>query len=123
MQVTPLRYHDDNYCYFVKHNNDESYSVVDPGDSKMILGFIKKNELKIRQIIITHKHWDHTGDIEWFHESLSKYMGAKVDLFAGNFFFCEILNFQAQQIKFQGPPIQCALETKKRRLISRISIC
>jgi glyoxylase-like metal-dependent hydrolase (beta-lactamase superfamily II) len=122
MQVIPLRYHDDNYCYFVKHRNDLTWSVVDPGDSKMILGFIKEHSLQVSQIIATHKHWDHIGDIEWFHEELRKHMRGPVELFAGKF-FASRLNFQAQRIMFQAPPRPCALATKRAIEVCKISKC
>lgn len=89
MQVVPLRYHDDNYCYFVKHKVDSGYSVVDPGDSERIANFIIENNIKIDRILITHKHWDHIGEIDWFYDSIEKYMQSKhglqgkLPLFAG----------------------------------------
>ena len=105
MQVTPLRYHDDNYCYMVKHTNDKMYKVVDPGDTEKILKFLSKNSILVDSILITHKHWDHIGDIDQFCYQLSKIQKAlgnnqDVKLYAGK---KDLVSGTTEELGVNGP--------------------
>ena len=50
----------DNLIYLVRYNGNDSF-VVDPGDASPVLRILKKQDLKLRAILLTHHHWDHTG--------------------------------------------------------------
>ncbi len=46
--------------------------IIDPADeSKTLLKDIETNALKTKLIALTHGHWDHTGGVNYFKESLS----------------------------------------------------
>lgn len=50
-------------CYIIE-NGDCSF-VVDPGDSGVqLIEYIKKLDLKIKYILITHAHFDHIGAVD-----------------------------------------------------------
>ena len=54
----------DNYSYLLKDNNSNSAAVVDPAESKVILNYIKTNNLILTDILITHHHDDHISGIK-----------------------------------------------------------
>ncbi|MCH9665630.1 MAG: hydroxyacylglutathione hydrolase [Gammaproteobacteria bacterium] len=52
----------DNIFWFII-DQDKNVIVVDPGEDKPIVDYIKNNGLKPDSIILTHDHSDHTGGI------------------------------------------------------------
>lgn len=64
---------------------DTRYKVVDPGESEGVQNFIKSNQIQVDGILITHKHWDHIGDIKLFYKGLKDFIGDdwKLALYAG----------------------------------------
>ncbi|AIL33056.1 hydroxyacylglutathione hydrolase [Basilea psittacipulmonis] len=52
----------DNYIWIL-HNNCYVY-VVDPGQAKPVIDFLKKNQLELKGILITHHHEDHVGGVK-----------------------------------------------------------
>jgi hydroxyacylglutathione hydrolase len=50
----------DNLIYLHRYNQSDAL-VVDPGDAAPVLGAMKKHDLSLGAILITHHHWDHTG--------------------------------------------------------------
>lgn len=65
-------------CYIVFDSESKAF-VIDPGfPSKEILNFIKKNNLKVEYILITHGHFDHTS----FAKELQDETKAKIALSA-----------------------------------------
>ncbi len=61
LQVWPIPAFDDNYIWCI--HDGSSALVVDPGDAKPTLEYLKLNNLSHRGILITHHHADHTGGI------------------------------------------------------------
>ncbi|MBF13482.1 MAG: hydroxyacylglutathione hydrolase [Legionellales bacterium] len=51
----------DNYIWIVEQNNQAV--VVDPGESKPVLDYLRNNKIQPVAILITHHHLDHTGGI------------------------------------------------------------
>lgn len=52
----------DNYIYLLIWGH--MAVVVDPGDAKPVLEELKKQNLELQAILVTHHHWDHTSGIE-----------------------------------------------------------
>jgi hydroxyacylglutathione hydrolase len=50
----------DNLIYVVRYDGNDSF-VVDPGDASPVLRSLKKNDLSLKAILLTHLHWDHVG--------------------------------------------------------------
>ena len=49
-------------CYIVTDENTLESAVIDPGDeSNTVLDYIESNKLKVKDIFLTHGHFDHTG--------------------------------------------------------------
>ncbi len=61
LQVWPIPAFDDNYIWCI--HDGSSALVVDPGDAKPTLEYLKTNNLTLKGILITHHHADHTGGI------------------------------------------------------------
>ena len=53
----------DNYS-FILYNDNKDASIIDPAESLPIIEYVNYNDLKIRDIFITHHHKDHTSGIE-----------------------------------------------------------
>ncbi|MBU1091477.1 MBL fold metallo-hydrolase [Patescibacteria group bacterium] len=52
-------------CYLVADEATLDTVIIDPGDEAgKIIDVIEENNLKPKQIILTHTHFDHTGAVE-----------------------------------------------------------
>ena len=66
---------DDNFAYVVADEKAKGGLVIDPsGLTSKILGFVKKNDIKIQYIFNTHRHGDHTGG----NAEIARKTGAKI---------------------------------------------
>ena len=63
LDVTPIPAFDDNYIWLLSTPNGDA-AVVDPGDAQPVNAYLKSHGLTLKQILITHHHYDHTGGIE-----------------------------------------------------------
>ena len=80
MQVTPISCLTDNYAYIIHDDNFNTIGVVDPSETRPIVSFLKKKNLKLNYILNTHHHFDHIGgNIE-----LKKIYNAKIVGFLGD---------------------------------------
>lgn len=51
--------------YVLYQNEGQTCYIIDPGyNSKVYLDYLKKNELKLEGILLTHHHYDHTGAVD-----------------------------------------------------------
>ena len=63
MVVEQLKVGFDNYSYVVYCSKKKEAAIVDPSyDSRKALDFITSKNLKLKYIILTHYHSDHTND-------------------------------------------------------------
>lgn len=53
----------DNYIWTVHSLDGTEVIVIDPGDPKPVFDYLQKNKLKLRAILVTHHHWDHSGGV------------------------------------------------------------
>ena len=61
INIKPLKAYTDNYIWLLETN--EEVSIVDPGDAKPVLDYLSKTNKKIKDILITHHHFDHTAGV------------------------------------------------------------
>ena len=61
INIKPLKAYTDNYIWLLESN--EEVSVVDPGDAKPVLDYLRKTKKKLKDILITHHHFDHTAGV------------------------------------------------------------
>ena len=66
LQVWPIPAFDDNYIWCI--HDGHSALVVDPGDSAPVLDYLAKQQLKLKGIVITHHHTDHTGESSTYYK-------------------------------------------------------
>ena len=53
----------DNYSYLIYDINSKEALLVDPAEANPIIKFISINNIKLKGILITHHHSDHTSGI------------------------------------------------------------
>ncbi len=51
----------DNYSYLIIDESNNFACVVDPGESKPIINYLKNKNIKLKYILNTHHHFDHIG--------------------------------------------------------------
>lgn len=81
MEVTPIRYFEDNFCYLIRGSPTSPFIVVDPGDTEGLLP--RFSGLQISHVLFTHRHWDHVGDIPKLLQGL-KSQGQDPQVFIGS---------------------------------------
>ncbi len=59
IRVHPVRAFQDNYVWTLRHGS--SAAVVDPGDAKPVLAYLRAEKLQLSAILNTHHHADHVG--------------------------------------------------------------
>jgi hydroxyacylglutathione hydrolase len=62
LSVLPIPAFNDNYLWLV--HNGKNAVVVDPGDAQPVLDTLKKHQLSLSAILLTHHHGDHVGGVE-----------------------------------------------------------
>ena len=61
MRIFHIPAFSDNYIWAIQKEN--YISVIDPGDPEAVKRIIDNKNLKLKDILITHHHFDHTGGI------------------------------------------------------------
>ena len=61
INIKPLKAFTDNYIWLLETN--EEVSVVDPGDAKPVQDYLRKTNKNLKDILITHHHFDHTAGV------------------------------------------------------------
>ena len=54
----------DNYSYIIYSIKNKLATIIDPAESKSIIEYIKKNNLNIEAVLLTHHHKDHTEGVK-----------------------------------------------------------
>ena len=61
--------HLETNCYLVTDEETMLAAAVDPGDeSNVMLDYLEENRITLREIFLTHGHYDHTGAAETLRE-------------------------------------------------------
>ncbi|TLU61109.1 hydroxyacylglutathione hydrolase [Thalassotalea litorea] len=82
MQVSAIPAFSDNYIWAIHATapSQNLCALVDPGDAKVCLAFLQRENLQLASILITHHHRDHTGGVEQLL-SYAKQRGWAVDVY------------------------------------------
>lgn len=64
LSIEPIRALKDNYIWALIDNQRHTALIVDPGEAKPVMDFLKHHILSLQAILITHHHWDHTNGIQ-----------------------------------------------------------
>ena len=62
LTISPIQAFSDNYIWLLKCGKNAF--VVDPGDAAPVIKTLKKQNLTLKGILITHHHFDHTGGVQ-----------------------------------------------------------
>ena len=108
----------DNYAYIIYSATNKKALVVDPAESRSIINFIKKNNLTLEAILITHNHHDHISGIEGLlnFKDVSVYspnpqINRTTNLLKNN----EILNFHEKKVN----PFLCSEENSYNQYMNK----
>ncbi|AXH99235.1 hydroxyacylglutathione hydrolase [Sporosarcina sp. PTS2304] len=61
MNVHPIKAFSDNYIWCMEEGTDAV--LVDPGTASGVLDYLRKNNLQLHAILLTHAHEDHVGGV------------------------------------------------------------
>ena len=61
MKIKIIKCLQDNYSYILIDEKSNDACVIDPSESKPIINYIEKNNIKLKFILNTHHHFDHVG--------------------------------------------------------------
>ena len=61
IKIKAIKAFTDNYIWLVTTN--EGSLVIDPGESKPVIDYLKNEDIFLDNILITHHHFDHTGGL------------------------------------------------------------
>jgi hydroxyacylglutathione hydrolase len=75
MSITFVKAFTDNYIWVLDGIPGETILCVDPGDAEPVLYYLKKHQLTLDAILLTHHHLDHVGGAP---ELIKHYPKAKV---------------------------------------------
>ena len=62
INIFPIKAFKDNYIWVIQEKLNGI--IVDPGDAKPVIKELKEKNINLKAILITHKHYDHTGGVE-----------------------------------------------------------
>lgn len=63
-KIIPLKAFEDNYIWLIHSEKSSQIIAVDPGEANPVLAYLQANNLTLAGILLTHKHWDHTGGVK-----------------------------------------------------------
>src|SRR6202050_1729733 len=96
IQVGPLQCN----CSIIGDDATREAMVIDPGDDiKNVLAIIRKHNLQVKQIIITHAHIDHVGSAM----KLRAATGAPILLNQNDYELLKMLDMQATWVGMAAP--------------------
>lgn len=78
--VVPVPVVKDNYCYLVIDGVSKHAVLIDPSDASAAKRSLESHGAKLKAILTTHKHWDHSGGNEALKKDFPEveiYGGAK----------------------------------------------
>ena len=75
-KIIPISAFKDNYIWAIHSPDDSEIIVVDHGDAAPVVNYLEQHALKLKAILVTHHHWDHSGgipDLKRYITSVSVY--------------------------------------------------
>jgi hydroxyacylglutathione hydrolase len=63
IKIDPVRTLKDNYVWVITDIVHKTAVIIDPGEARPVIDFLKARGLSLMAILVTHHHWDHTDGI------------------------------------------------------------
>ena len=63
IKVVPIFSRKDNYIWAYINEAEKQALIVDPGEAEPVIAFLEKHQLNLKDIFITHHHYDHTDGL------------------------------------------------------------
>src|SRR6201993_4386733 len=87
-------------CSIIGDESTREAMVIDPGDDiEDVLALVRKHNLKVKQIVITHAHIDHVGGAM----KLRSVLGAPILLNQNDYALLKMLDMQAAWVGMATP--------------------
>jgi hydroxyacylglutathione hydrolase len=80
LDIRPIHAFSDNFIWLLRRDGERHCAVVDPGDARPVIERLEAEDLRLSDILITHRHGDHVGGIR---ELVDRYPNAVVQGPAG----------------------------------------
>ncbi|MFT5117321.1 MAG: hydroxyacylglutathione hydrolase [Kiritimatiellia bacterium] len=68
LTITPIPAFNDNYFWLITLKGTQDAYIVDPGDGQIAHNTLIAQQLKLKGILVTHRHNDHIGGIDFLLE-------------------------------------------------------
>jgi len=118
LHVQPIL--EDNYAYVWE--GPETCAIIDPGEAPPLLKVVDQLAKPCTQIVVTHGHWDHNGDLEGCRSAWPEAKvlsargcagedlleGAVIDLAGAPFEIIETPGHIAEQVALHAPQLEVA---------------
>ncbi|MFL2840351.1 MAG: hydroxyacylglutathione hydrolase [Pseudohongiellaceae bacterium] len=63
LEIHPIKAFSDNYLWLFNEKGSSKACIVDPGDADPVKAYLKKENLTLSAILLTHHHADHIGGV------------------------------------------------------------
>ena len=107
LMIHPIPAFNDNYIWAIINEANSEAIIIDPGQAKPVLDFIKTQRLTIAQIWLTHHHNDHIGGVA---KLANHFPNAQICAHAGIHQFIDANNLHAvgegTELSAWGNPVQ-----------------
>src|SRR5687768_9517191 len=70
IDVIPIPALKDNYIWLIKSAGEPYCVVVDPGDARPVMDYLRAMRLELMAILITHHHADHTAGLPGLRQAI-----------------------------------------------------
>ncbi|WP_018416457.1 hydroxyacylglutathione hydrolase [Teredinibacter turnerae] len=67
VNIFPVATLRDNYVWIIEHKNEAL--VIDPGEAAPVIAALNERGLRVKAILLTHRHWDHVDGIPELQKS------------------------------------------------------
>lgn len=72
LRVVPIAMVSDNYAYLVQDRKNNKSVIIDPGHASPVQKLLAQMDIQPDAILVTHKHWDHSGGNRDMKEAFSE---------------------------------------------------
>lgn len=102
-------------CYILMDEITKECAVIDPGgDEEELIGYIKALDAKVKFILLTHGHVDHTGAVGHLKEVFN--VEAHIHRYDGEFIQNE--EFMFGPLKFKGQDVKLNMDVEDGKIFS-----